>query len=82
MLEILCIYLLQFEFGFAVLLLSPVVCSIMAFIRSLREETPITPKPRRVCCSSEVFYMKLCFSLRLNLMASMSISLILFVNIF
>ncbi|XP_017641437.1 calpain-type cysteine protease DEK1 [Gossypium arboreum] len=38
----------QFEFGFAVLLLSPVVCSIMAFIRSLQgEETPLTPKPRR-----------------------------------
>ncbi|KAG8496110.1 hypothetical protein CXB51_009118 [Gossypium anomalum] len=37
-----------FEFGFAVLLLSPVVCSIMAFIRSLQgEETPLTPKPRR-----------------------------------
>ncbi|KAE8705679.1 Calpain-type cysteine protease DEK1 [Hibiscus syriacus] len=38
----------QFEFGFAVLLLSPVVCSIMAFIRSLQgEETPLTPKTRR-----------------------------------
>lgn len=79
-------YLLQFEFGFAVLLLSPVVCSIMAFIRSLQgEETPLTPKPRRVHCSSQVCngysYMKLQFGFRLNLIANMSISLILFVSI-
>lgn len=38
----------QFEFGFAVLLLSPVVCSIMAFLRSFRaEEMAMTSKPRK-----------------------------------
>uniref|UniRef100_A0A2P2KJ11 Calpain-type cysteine protease DEK1 n=1 Tax=Rhizophora mucronata TaxID=61149 RepID=A0A2P2KJ11_RHIMU len=36
----------QFEFGFSVLLLSPVVCSIMAFLRSLQaEEMSMTSKP-------------------------------------
>lgn len=36
----------QYEFGFTVLLLSPVVCSIMAFYRSLRaEEMAMTSKP-------------------------------------
>ncbi|KAI5665946.1 hypothetical protein M9H77_15799 [Catharanthus roseus] len=38
----------QFEFGCAVLLLSPVVCSIMAFLRSLQaEELAMTSKPRK-----------------------------------
>ncbi|KAI4317449.1 hypothetical protein L6164_025316 [Bauhinia variegata] len=38
----------QFEFGFAVLLLSPVICSIMAFLRSLKvEEMAMTSKPRK-----------------------------------
>lgn len=38
----------QFEFGFSVLLLSPVVCSIMAFLRSLQaEEMAMTSKPRK-----------------------------------
>ncbi|KAF8721457.1 hypothetical protein HU200_023077 [Digitaria exilis] len=38
----------QFEFGFSILLLSPVVCSIMAFIWSLRaEEMTMTSKPRK-----------------------------------
>lgn len=38
----------QFEFGFVVLLLSPVVCSIMAFIRSLQaEEMVMSSKPRK-----------------------------------
>ncbi|XP_044505430.1 calpain-type cysteine protease DEK1-like isoform X1 [Mangifera indica] len=38
----------QFEFGFAVLLLSPVVCSIMAFLRSLQaEDVAMTSKPRK-----------------------------------
>ncbi|KAJ9697702.1 hypothetical protein PVL29_007026 [Vitis rotundifolia] len=38
----------QFEFGFAVLLLSPVICSIMAFLRSLQaEEMAMTTKPRK-----------------------------------
>ncbi|XP_043692215.1 calpain-type cysteine protease DEK1-like [Telopea speciosissima] len=36
----------QFEFGFSVLLLSPVVCSIMAFLRSLQaEEMAMTSRP-------------------------------------
>ena len=40
---------LQFEFGLAVLLLSPVICSIMAFLRSLTaEEMSMTSKPRKV----------------------------------
>lgn len=38
----------QFEFGCAVLLLSPVVCAIMAFLRSLQaEELVMTSKPRK-----------------------------------
>ncbi|KAK9274194.1 hypothetical protein L1049_019008 [Liquidambar formosana] len=38
----------QFEFGFAVLLLSPVVCSIIAFLQSLQaEEMAMTSKPRK-----------------------------------
>ncbi|XP_022987996.1 calpain-type cysteine protease DEK1-like [Cucurbita maxima] len=38
----------QFEFGFAVLLLSPVICSIMAFLQSLlAEEMSMTSKPRK-----------------------------------
>ncbi|XP_028759629.1 calpain-type cysteine protease DEK1 [Neltuma alba] len=38
----------QFEFGFAVLMLSPVVCSIMAFLRSLKaEDMAMTSKPRK-----------------------------------
>ncbi|KAJ3692452.1 hypothetical protein LUZ60_012802 [Juncus effusus] len=38
----------QFEFGFSVLLLSPVVCSIMAFLWSLRaEDMAMTAKPRK-----------------------------------
>ncbi|PHT97400.1 Calpain-type cysteine protease DEK1 [Capsicum chinense] len=40
-----------FEFGIAVLLLSPVVCSILAFLRSLQDEDlSMTSKPRKVCC--------------------------------
>ncbi|KAK9123371.1 hypothetical protein Sjap_012973 [Stephania japonica] len=38
----------QFEFGLSVLLLSPVVCSIMAFLRSLQaEEMAMTSRPRK-----------------------------------
>lgn len=38
----------QFEFGFSVLLLSPVVCSVMAFLRSLQvEEMALTSKSRK-----------------------------------
>ncbi|KAE9601229.1 hypothetical protein Lal_00023944 [Lupinus albus] len=38
----------QFEFGLAVLLLSPVICSIMAFLQSLKaEEMVMTSKPRK-----------------------------------
>ncbi|KAK4725636.1 hypothetical protein R3W88_030553 [Solanum pinnatisectum] len=38
----------QFEFGIAVLLLSPVVCSILAFLRSLQaEDLSMTSKPRK-----------------------------------
>ncbi|PHT29277.1 Calpain-type cysteine protease DEK1 [Capsicum baccatum] len=39
----------QFEFGIAVLLLSPVVCSILAFLWSLQaEDLAMTSKPRKV----------------------------------
>lgn len=38
----------QFEFGFSVLLLSPVACSIMAFLWSLRaEDMNMTSRPRK-----------------------------------
>ncbi|KAK1309862.1 hypothetical protein QJS10_CPA08g01351 [Acorus calamus] len=38
----------QFEFGFSVLLLSPVVCSVMAFLWSLQaEEMAMTSRPRK-----------------------------------
>ncbi|PIA53983.1 hypothetical protein AQUCO_00900510v1 [Aquilegia coerulea] len=38
----------QFEFGCSVLLLSPVICSIMAFLRSLQaEEMAMTSKPHK-----------------------------------
>ncbi|XXG56429.1 hypothetical protein AAC387_Pa03g3838 [Persea americana] len=38
----------QFEFGLSVLLLSPVVCSIIAFLRSLQaEEMAMTSRPRK-----------------------------------
>ncbi|VFQ77346.1 unnamed protein product [Cuscuta campestris] len=38
----------QFEFGIVVLLLSPVICSILAFLRSLQlEELAMTSKPRK-----------------------------------
>ncbi|CAL5425722.1 unnamed protein product [Camellia sinensis] len=49
----------QFEFGFAVLLLSPVVCSIMAFLRSLQaEEMVMTSKPRKYFLVEEPRYIK------------------------
>ncbi|PHT61650.1 hypothetical protein T459_34500 [Capsicum annuum] len=39
----------QFEFGIAVLLLSPVVCSILAFLRSLQaEDLSMTSKPQKM----------------------------------
>ncbi|MBA0582735.1 hypothetical protein Gorai_024869 [Gossypium raimondii] len=60
-----------FEFGFAVLLLSPVVCSIMAFIRSLQgEETPLTPKPRRVYFSSQYGFVAWLLSTSVGLLLS------------
>ncbi|CAN6470699.1 unnamed protein product [Victoria cruziana] len=38
----------QFEFGFSVLLLSPVVCSVFAFLRSLQaEDMAMTSRPRK-----------------------------------
>ncbi|XP_047259321.1 calpain-type cysteine protease DEK1-like [Capsicum annuum] len=39
----------QFEFGIAVLLLSPVVCSILVFLRSLQAgDLSMTSKPRKL----------------------------------
>ncbi|XP_022729421.1 calpain-type cysteine protease DEK1 isoform X1 [Durio zibethinus] len=64
----------QFEFGFAVLLLSPVVCSIMAFIRSLQgEETPMTPKPRRY--GFVAWLLSTCVGLLLSFLSKSSVLL-------
>ncbi|XVF69785.1 hypothetical protein PTKIN_Ptkin11bG0109600 [Pterospermum kingtungense] len=63
----------QFEFGFAVLLLSPVVCSIMAFLRSLREETPITSKPRRY--GFVAWLLSTCVGLLLSFLSKSSVLL-------
>ncbi|KAF3551194.1 hypothetical protein DY000_02010624, partial [Brassica cretica] len=46
----------KFKFGFYVLLLSPVICSIMAFLRSLQvEEMALTSKSRKVWLVSLVW---------------------------
>ena len=51
---------LQFEFGLAVLLLCPVVCSIMAFLLSLQaEEMVMTSKPRKVLITISIDMMRL-----------------------
>ncbi|OMO61416.1 hypothetical protein CCACVL1_23541 [Corchorus capsularis] len=64
----------QFEFGFAVLLLSPVVCSIMAFIRSLQgEETAMTPKPRRY--GFVAWLLSTCVGLLLSFLSKSSVLL-------
>lgn len=43
------VLVMQFQFGLAALLLPPIFCSIMAFIRSLQaEEMAMTSKPRKV----------------------------------
>ncbi|XVF04511.1 hypothetical protein REPUB_Repub05bG0089300 [Reevesia pubescens] len=64
----------QFEFGFAVLLLSPVVCSIMAFICSLQgEETPMTPKPRRY--GFVAWLLSTCVGLLLSFLSKSSVLL-------
>ncbi|KAF3641545.1 hypothetical protein FXO37_22947 [Capsicum annuum] len=48
----------QFEFGIAVLLLSPVVCSILAFLRSLQaEDLSMTSKPRKVKLCHFISYL-------------------------
>jgi hypothetical protein len=50
----------QFEFGFSILLLSPVVCSIMAFIWSLcAEEMTMTSKPRKVMLNKRNIFVVL-----------------------
>ncbi|KAK6235751.1 hypothetical protein SCA6_011088 [Theobroma cacao] len=64
----------QFEFGFAVLLLSPVVCSIMAFIRSLQgEDSALTPKPRRY--GFVAWLLSTCVGLLLSFLSKSSVLL-------
>ena len=55
-------FMLQFELGIAVFLLSLVVCSIMTFLRSLQvEEMAMTSKPCKVdtieCCNFFIFFL-------------------------
>ncbi|KAM3267082.1 hypothetical protein P3L10_004077 [Capsicum annuum] len=50
----------QFEFGIAVLLLSPVVCSILVFLRSLQAgDLSMTSKPRKYVKSSVLLGLSL-----------------------
>ncbi|KAL7174700.1 hypothetical protein ACSBR2_033859 [Camellia fascicularis] len=64
----------QFEFGFAVLLLSPVVCSIMAFLRSLQaEEMVMTSKPRKY--GFVAWLLSTCVSLLLSFLSKSSLLL-------
>lgn len=64
----------QFEFGFSALLLSPVFCSIMAFIRSLQaEDMAMTSKPRKYCFIA--WLMSTCVGLLLSFLSKSSILL-------
>ncbi|KAL6195012.1 hypothetical protein ACLB2K_030634 [Fragaria x ananassa] len=64
----------QFEFGFAVLLLSPVVCSIMAFLRSLQaEEMVMTSKPRKY--GFVAWLLSTCVGLLLSFLSKSSVLL-------
>ncbi|CAA7410324.1 unnamed protein product [Spirodela intermedia] len=64
----------QFEFGFSVLLLSPVVCSIMAFLWSLHaEEMAMTSKPRKYGCIA--WLLSTCVGLLLSFLSKSSILL-------
>ncbi|XP_057954854.1 calpain-type cysteine protease DEK1 [Malania oleifera] len=64
----------QFEFGFAVLLLSPVVCSIMAFLRSLQaEEMAMTSKPRKY--GFVAWLLSTCVGLLLSFLSKSSVLL-------
>ncbi|WCJ28805.1 calpain-type cysteine protease family [Euphorbia peplus] len=64
----------QFEFGFAVLLLSPVVCSIMAFLRSLQAEgMAMTSKPRKY--GFVAWLLSTCVGLLLSFLSKSSVLL-------
>ncbi|KAL1327944.1 calpain-type cysteine protease DEK1 isoform X2 [Arachis hypogaea] len=64
----------QFEFGLAVLLLSPVICSIMAFLRSLTaEEMAMTSKPRKYGIIAWLF--STCVGLLLSFLSKSSVLL-------
>ncbi|XP_068636405.1 calpain-type cysteine protease DEK1-like isoform X1 [Aristolochia californica] len=64
----------QFEFGFSVLLLSPVVCSILAFLRSLQaEEMTMTSKPRKY--GFIAWLLSTCVGLLLSLLSKSSVLL-------
>lgn len=64
----------QFEFGFTVLLLSPVVCSIMAFLRSLQaEEMAMTSKTRKY--GFVAWLLSTCVGLLLSFLSKSSVLL-------
>ncbi|XP_035546062.1 calpain-type cysteine protease DEK1-like isoform X2 [Juglans regia] len=64
----------QFEFGLVVLLLSPVVCSILAFLRSLQaEEMAMTSKPRKY--GFIAWLLSTCVGLLLSFLSKSSILL-------
>ncbi|XP_065878809.1 calpain-type cysteine protease DEK1 [Euphorbia lathyris] len=64
----------QFEFGFAVLLLSPVVCSIMAFLRSLQAEgMAMASKPRKY--GFVAWLLSTCVGLLLSFLSKSSVLL-------
>eukprot|EP01018_Ginkgo_biloba_P017061 Gb_09128 [translate_table: standard] len=64
----------QFEFGFSALLLSPVFCSIMAFLRSLQaEDMAMTSRPRKY--GFVAWLMSTCVGLLLSFLSKSSILL-------
>ncbi|XP_008787933.1 calpain-type cysteine protease ADL1-like [Phoenix dactylifera] len=64
----------QFEFGFSILLLSPVVCSIMAFLCSLHaEEMAMTSRLRK--CGFIAWLLSTCVGLLLSFLSKSSVIL-------
>ncbi|PHU01719.1 Calpain-type cysteine protease DEK1 [Capsicum chinense] len=67
----------RFEFGIVVLLLSPVVCSILAFLRSLQaEDLSMTSKPRKHCVSVSTDILDVDDILDASVVSSMSIDIL------
>ncbi|GAB2286981.1 Calpain-type cysteine protease dek1 [Dionaea muscipula] len=64
----------QFEFGICVLLLSPVICSIMAYLRSLQaEKMSMTSKPRKY--GFVAWLLSTCVGLLLSFLSKSSVLL-------